>query len=254
MLLILSPAKTMKPVPTGTNDIATEPEFLTEAAYITGLLKQLTPAELARLMQTSHKLTLETIEKLARWNDRPGAGEGSRALLTYSGEVYNGLSARKFNRENLLFAQKHLRVLSAVYGVLRPLDLIQPYRLEMQARLANRSGHDLYAFWRPLITEALGRSLRQSGEQVLVNLASQEYYSATDAGRLGCRIVTPKFLQENGTGYRMVTVYAKRARGLMCRFIIENRIEKVAHLKLFDLEGYLFNPDLSAKDEWVFTR
>jgi len=244
----------MKPVPAGSCEQFSEPRFRKEANYIMGLLRKYRPQELAGLMQTSRKLTDETLEKIIRWKNDPGPDEGDQALLSYAGEVFNGLSARKMNVDDLQFAQDHLRILSAVYGVLRPLDRIQPYRLEMQARLANRDGENLYDFWIPRIRKMLKADVAAGGEPVLVNLASNEYYSATGANTFPFRTVTPRFLESDGKGYRMVTIYAKKARGLMCRFAIENRVEKAEHLKLFDTAGYLFNPDLSGKDEWIFTR
>jgi len=244
----------MKQVPGGKILPLTEPEFINEANYLMGLLGKLNKAQLAKLMQTSPKLTDATIEKIVRWKMKPSPELTDPALLCYSGEVFNGIRASEFAVKDLAYAQKHLRILSAVYGLLRPLDRIQHYRLEMQARLKNSAGKDLYDFWSNDINSALQKAVKESGEEILVNLASIEYYRATLAEQTGMRVITPKFLEQTGSGYRMVTIYAKKARGMMTRFAIENRIKKANHLKLFDAEGYLFNPDMSDKNEWVFTR
>jgi len=254
MLLILSPAKTMKPVSEGITGTFTEPDFIREANYLNTLLRSLNPGQLSSLMQTSPKLTASTIAMLSGWKDKLSEDEGYQAILTYSGEVYNGLQARQLDERSLQYAQKHVRILSAVYGILRPLDRIQFYRLEMQARLANSNGDSLYDFWSGKIPDKLEQAVKESGDNVLINLASREYYTACGAEGSPMRVITPKFLEQDGNTFRMVTIYAKKARGMMTRFAIENRIKKAEHLKLFDSGGYLFNPDMSDDKEWAFVR
>ena len=170
------------------------------------------------------------------------------------GDVYTGLGAESFSEEDFTFAQTHLRILSGLYGVLRPLDLMQPYRLEMGSRLANEAGRDLYAFWGDTITDALNEDLEAQGDDTLVNLASNEYFKAVKPRRLRGRVVTPQFKEPRDEGYRMIGLFARKARGLMSRYVIRNRLADVEGLREFAADGYAYNEPFSTGSQWVFTR
>jgi cytoplasmic iron level regulating protein YaaA (DUF328/UPF0246 family) len=175
-------------------------------------------------------------------------------MFASKGDVYNGLDAYGMTADDIAFAQDHLRMLSGLYGVLRPLDLMQPYRLEMGTRLSTARGKNLYEFWGDIITDKLNEQLPASGSGILLNLASTEYFKAVKPKRFGGRIITPQFKEYKNGQYRILGVYAKRARGLMSRFIIDNRISDPLDIQAFDREGYAFNPALSDGDNWVFSR
>lgn len=178
-----------------------------------------------------------------------------QAAFAYNGIAYQGLDARSFSKGDLEYAQKHLVHISGLYGVLRPLDLIKPYRLEMQIPVVNNKGKDLYAFWSDAITKYLAKEMK-ADDNILVNLASKEYAKAVNRKLLpkGNKVITPIFKQDTDKGYKQIVVYAKKARGMMSRFIIQNRIEDIEHLKGFDTEGYVYAPQLSDDKEWVFIR
>jgi len=245
MLLLLAPAKTQHfqspcpPVP------ATRPRFQAEADRLVEALRRLGPPRLAKLMHLSDTLTERTLAQLADWDRAPERP----ALFAYAGEAYTGLEARSLAPEALAFTQDRLRILSGLYGLLRPFDALRPYRLEMAARLATPGAKDLYAFWEPRLTAALAEDLR--GRQVVLNLASQEFTRALRPEALPARWLTCAFQEANG---RVVSFHAKRARGLMARFVLRNRLEDPEGLKAFTDEGYQFQPGASAPDTWVFRR
>ncbi len=255
MLIVLSPAKTLDytspipPVPT------TQPRFKREAAELIALLRALDPPALSRLMGISDRLAVLNANRYAAWSRSFTADNSRAALLAFDGDVYDGLAARGLSREDLEWAQRHVAVLSGLYGVLRPLDLMQPYRLEMGTRLANPAGRDLYAYWGTRIADALRAQLRGHAHPVLVNLASDEYFGAVDFAALRHPTVQPVFQDARGDGgYKVVGVYAKRARGMMARFAIEHRIDDPQALKGFDAGGYRWTPDASDATRWVFRR
>ncbi|MFP4471928.1 MAG: YaaA family protein, partial [Bacteroidales bacterium] len=177
-----------------------------------------------------------------------------QALLVFKGEVFNGLKADSLTEDDLLYAQDHLRILSGFYGVLRPLDLMQPYRLEIGTNLKNKRGKNLYEFWGDKITKAIGEALDASGSRVLINLASNEYFKSIDTKKLDAEIITPAFKDSKDGTYKFITLYGKNARGMMTRFILKNRPEDAESLKLFDEDGYFYNEQLSKENKWVFTR
>ena len=254
MLIVISPAKNMDMQAGGTNAGTAQPELLGEAEILAGIMRGKDSFELAELMGISMKLA---DLNAGRWRafSPPFTPDNARAaLLAFRGDVYKGLDADSLDTGALAFAQDHLRILSGLYGVLRPLDLIQAYRLEMGTKLATLRGDNLYTFWGDAITEALNRALAAQGDDVLVNLASKEYFSAVRPDRLAGRIVTPVFKERKGDAYKIVGLFAKRARGLMSRYIIDERPSDIEALKDFDAEGYAFNPPLSTADTWVFTR
>ena len=251
MILVISPAKTQdfaSPAPTGG---FTQPEFLAESARLVKLLRGLGLEELAALMGISGELAALNVGRYAAWHRPFTPANAKQALFAFNGDAYGGLDAAALEPGDLDFAQDHLRILSGLYGCLRPLDLIQPYRLEMKIRLGNPRGKDLYAFWGDRLTGALGRALGPAG--VLVNLASGEYFKAVDPG-VAARVITPVFEDQGRDGFKVVSFYAKRARGLMCRYAIRGRLEDPEQLLDFREEGYRHDAGASSGQRWVFRR
>src|SRR5690606_11626561 len=183
-----------------------------------------------------------------------GTNTGRQALLAFKGDVYLGLDAYAFDEGDFAFAQDHLRILSGLYGVLRPLDLIRPYRLEMGTKLDNRRGRDLYQFWGTEISRALNEQLQEIGSECLINLASREYFKSVDLGALEAKVITPVFKDWNKSSYKIISFFAKKARGRMSDFMIKNRLTRPEDLLAFDWDGYHHQPELSSASEWVFTR
>lgn len=258
MILVISPAKALDYETPPITATFTQPDFLDDAAELIDILQKCTPADIAGLMSLSDKLASLNVARYASWS-RPFAPDNAKqAVLAFNGDVYEGLSATTLADDDLAWAQEHLRILSGLYGVLRPLDLMQAYRLEMGTRLANPRGKDLYAFWGERITAELNRLLekeRDAGrEPVLVNLASEEYFKSVKTRQLNGRLVSPVFEDWKDGRYKIISFYAKRARGLMSRYAIENRVDDVEALKAFDSEGYAFAADASDADSWVFRR
>lgn len=256
MLLVISPAKSLDfQSPVSAELCCTQPVFLERAADLVTLLRDLSPADLARLMDISDQLAVLNVTRYAQWSTPFTVKNARPALFAFNGDVYEGLDARGLDAAALDYAQAHLRILSGLYGVLRPFDLMQAYRLEMGCRLKNQAGRDLYAFWGDTITDALAADLAaQPSGRVLVDLASEEYFKAVRPLRLGVRIVTPVFEERKGSAYRIVSFHAKRARGLMCRYASTHHVTQVEDLKSFDLEDYVFEPRVSDTDRWVFRR
>ncbi|HLO67215.1 MAG TPA: peroxide stress protein YaaA [Holophaga sp.] len=253
MILLISSAKKLdfaKKIP---ELPGTKPARLKESAVLAGILKRLDLGELADLMALSEDLAALTAGRYQAWRPAHAAPEARPAALAYAGDAYQGLDAWSLGPEDLAWAQDRLRIVSGLYGLLRPLDLIRPYRLEMGARLANPAGADLYAFWREKLTKDLAKALKADGGP-LVNLASGESFGAVDPGGLGRRVVTPVFEDPQRGTYRVVSFHAKRARGLMCRYAIRGRIGDAEALKGFDLEGYRFEAGASGPERWVFRR
>lgn len=254
MLLVISPAKTLYEQPPVHLDTYSEAAFLPEAEKIVALLKKKKPAQLASLMGISTKLAELNFQRFQEWS-LPFTPENSwQAVLMFNGDVYQGLRAETFSESEFNIAQQKLRILSGVYGLLKPLDLIQPYRLEMGTEMAVGRKKNLYEFWQTKITAKLNEELTESQQQVLVNLASNEYFGAVDTKKLKARIITPQFKENRNGTFQTVSFFAKRARGLMCRFIIQNNISNPEEIKAFDLEGYYFSNTASTGDNWVFTR
>ena len=254
MLMVLSPAKTLdydSPLITAR---ATEPQLLDEAATLAALCKPLSPQALSSLMGISDKLAALNVARFAQWQREATTQNSRPAILAFKGDVYTGLAVEDFTEADLDFAQAHLRILSGLYGVLRPLDRLQPYRLEMGTRLENGRGKDLYAFWGTQIAEAVDAAVRASGSQTLVNLASDEYFRAVGARRVEGNLVQPVFEDWNKGKYKVVSFYAKRARGLMARHAVQARLNDVEGLKGFAAEGYAYAPEASAGERWVFRR
>jgi cytoplasmic iron level regulating protein YaaA (DUF328/UPF0246 family) len=254
MIAIISPAKTLDFESKVKTKKYSNPDFLDESEELIQELRKFKPKEIAKLMSVNDELANLNVERFLSWK-RPFKPENAKqALLAFRGQVFVGLDAKTLSESELLFAQDHLRILSGLYGVLRPLDLIQAYRLEMGTKLKNLKGKNLYEFWGTKLAEFINAELAKQKEKTLINLASNEYYKAIKPKSIKGDIITPVFKESRGSGYKVITVYAKTARGLMSRFMIKNRIESSEDLKAFDMDGYLFNQDLSTKKEWVFTR
>ena len=255
MLAILSPAKTLDFDSPLTTDQHSAPEFRKESKALIKTLRQLEPSDIGSLMGISDKLATLNHDRYAHWSAKFDDASGARAsLLAFKGDVYLGLDAQTLSKRDFTWAQKRLRVLSGLYGLLRPLDRIHPYRLEMGTALRNTAGKDLYEFWGGKVTQALNEALSGQRSKVLINLASNEYYKVVQAQNIDGRIVTINFKEWRRDAYRFVSFSAKKARGLMARYMIDQRAEKADDLKAFDVEGYAFNEELSSRDEWIFTR
>lgn len=254
MLIIISPAKTLDyQSPLATKKF-TQPEMLDKSQVLIEICRELTPAQISSLMGISDKLAGLNAARFSDWQPDFTPDNARQAILAFKGDVYTGMQAQNFSSADFDFAQKHLRMLSGLYGLLRPLDLMQPYRLEMGIKLANPRGKDLYSFWGDQITEKLNQALEQQGDNVLINLASDEYFKAVKPAKLAGSLIKPVFLDEKNSKYKIISFYAKKARGLMSRFIIQNKLTKPEQLVDFNLEGYEFDAGLSAKNELVFKR
>lgn len=254
MLTILGPAKTIDTSPHGLTERYTHPQYPERAEELVGELRKYSISQLKSMMKVSDKLATLTFERYAAWRNTPSPEQAQQAILAFSGEVFNGLKARSLKEKDLLFAQEHVRILSGLYGVLRPLDLILPYRLEMGTNMKNPRGRNLYEFWKEIIQGKIANDAGAQDTPVLINLASNEYFKSIQPRSFPFEIITPVFKESHGSGYRNVTIYAKKARGMMLRFIIQNRINNPEYLKAFDQEGYCLNNDLSTPTEWIFCR
>ena len=252
MLFVLSPAKTLdfRPAP---GVAATRPEFLRDTTELARIARKLSRGELMELMSISPKLADLNVARFKEL-DLSCDKDGVQAALAFAGDVYDGLRARELDAAALDFAQAHLRILSGLYGLLRPLDCIQPYRLEMGVALRTRRGADLYDFWGDRLSKALRKAADGHRDPTLVNLASQEYFGAVDARALKLPVLNISFRDEKDGRARVLAFFAKKARGAMARFAIDIRAERPDELQAFNGMGYRFRPDLSAPGDWVFTR
>ena len=254
MIIVISPAKSLYDHCPIHFEKYTEIDFLPEAEKIVSVMKKKKSAQLAKLMDISPKLAELNFQRFQAWA-LPFTPENSwQSVLMFNGDVYQGLKAETFTATEFEIAQQKLRILSGVYGLLKPLDLIQAYRLEMGTNVSVARKKNLYDFWKAKITAKLNQELEQTDQKLLINLASNEYFSAIDTKKLKARIITPSFKENKNGKYQMVSFFAKRARGLMSRFIIQNNISDPEELKAFDCEGYYFNNQLSGVNDWVFTR
>jgi len=254
MLILISPAKTLDFISELTYKEYTIPGHLHKSEQLVRQLKNLTPQELSDLMHISSKLAMLNYERYKEW-DVPFDDKNARqAIFAFKGDVYTGIDIHRFTEKDLEYTQKHLRILSGLHGLLRPLDLIRPYRLEMGTKLTGRGYKNLYEFWDSEITASVQAALDEQGDDLLINLASDEYYKGINKKQLKARIITPVFKEyKNGT-YKFLSVYGKKARGMMTRFILQNRLKTADELKLFEEEGYYFNDMQSDRDTFVFTR
>ncbi|WP_067102073.1 peroxide stress protein YaaA [Marinomonas atlantica] len=252
MKYLISPAKTLD-LDSKTPDIKySEPRFLDQAQSLINTIKPYTPADIASLMKLSDKLATLNVERYQTWSQQHNANNSRPALFTFMGDVYTGLDAYSLSTEQIHYAQSHLRILSGLYGLLKPLDFMQPYRLEMGTKLKNSEGDNLYHFWGSQIANALTEELEK--DELLVNLASNEYFKAVDKKAIKQTIITPNFLDEKNGQYKVISFYAKKARGLMVRYLIESGAETIEDIKRFDLAGYRYDAARSKPLEPVFTR
>lgn len=254
MLMVISPAKTLDYSSAPVTERHTLPEHLDHAAELVAQLRELSPAQIAQLMSLSDKLAGLNAARYAEWSPAFTPANAKQALLAFRGDVYTGLDADSFDADDFDFAQQHLRILSGLYGVLRPLDLMQAYRLEMGTKLANPRGKDLYAFWGERINAWLDAALDAQGDRVLLNLASNEYFSAVRRKTLDARILDTEFRDLKNGQYKIISFHAKKARGLMARHVIKHRLHDPEALKGFDLAGYRYSAEHSGADKLVFLR
>lgn len=255
MLIVISPAKTLNFEPQSLHKVTTKPELLTQSKKLIAQLRTLSPKQISKLMSISDQLAAGVHEYVATWKAKYDTAAAKQAILAFRGDVYLGLDADSFTSKDFSFAQDHLRILSGLYGSLRPLDLIQPYRLEMGSKLKGDYGKDLYAFWEDRIAKSLQKALAEQGDNILVNLASNEYFKAAQAKGIDCRVVTPVFKDRNAKGeYKVISFYAKKARGMMARHIISKQLTDQQDLLKFRSAGYKYNRGLSSEDQPVFTR
>ncbi|MFH0476178.1 peroxide stress protein YaaA [Kluyvera ascorbata] len=254
MLILISPAKTLDYQSELTTKRFTQPALLEHSQQLIREARKLSAPQIKALMGISDKLADLNATRFHDWHPDFTPDNARQAILAFKGDVYTGLQAETFSEADFDFAQQHLRMLSGLYGVLRPLDLMQPYRLEMGIRLENPRGKDLYQFWGDEITNTLNAALKAQGDDVVINLASDEYFRSVKPKALAGRIIKPVFLDEKNGKFKVISFYAKKARGLMSRYIIENRLSKPEQLTGFDSEGYFFDAENSSAEELVFKR
>ena len=229
-------------------------EFLDHSESLINKLRTLSESKLSSLMSISSKLAALNQQRYQDWNLPFTASNSKQAIMAFKGDVYTGFNFEKYNEKDFAYAQSHLRILSGLYGLLRPLDLIQPYRLEMGTKLRTPQGKDLYEFWSSTLTNALNGAIKNSGIQILVNLASNEYYNVVDKSALRGRVITPIFKDQKRGDFKVVSFFAKKARGAMSDYLVRHRIGEPEGLKEFKGLGYRFNQNLTSDDNWVFTR
>ncbi|MDE1463990.1 peroxide stress protein YaaA [Spartinivicinus poritis] len=253
MLAVISPAKTLDFETSPTTHTYTQPELSKQSEVLVKVLRQYSPDQLAQLMKLSDKLAGLNAARFNEWYLPFTPDNAKQAVLAFKGDVYTGLEAESFTEKQFEFAQQHLRILSGLYGLLRPLDLIQPYRLEMGTKLENPNGKDLYQFWDDQITQQLNSQLANV-KGPLINLASNEYFKSIKSQLLDADIITPVFKDWKNGQYKVISFLAKKARGMMVNYLVKNKIKNPEKLKQFDLAGYQYQPDLSSTKEWIFTR
>ncbi|NIE94976.1 peroxide stress protein YaaA [Acinetobacter sp. C26M] len=254
MLALISPAKTLDYTTALPTDTHTQPRLLAQSQQLIDVCRKLSATEIASLMTVSEKIANLNVERFRDWNADFDFSNARQALFAFKGDVYTGLDAYHLKDQDIDFAQQHLRMLSGLYGLLRPLDLMMPYRLEMGTKLKNTRGHNLYEFWGSIITDQINQDLAEIDAKVLVNLASDEYYKSVNEKKIQAEIVKPVFLDQKNGKYKVISFYAKKARGLMARYLIENKLSQVEQLKAFDSEGYYFDAESSSNKELVFKR
>ncbi|RZG84411.1 peroxide stress protein YaaA [Acinetobacter venetianus] len=254
MLALISPAKTLDYETALPTDTYTQPRLLEQSQQLIDVCRKLSATEIATLMSVSEKIANLNVDRFRDWNADFDFSNARQALFAFKGDVYTGLDAYHLKDQDIDFAQQHLRMLSGLYGLLRPLDLMMPYRLEMGTKLKNNRGHNLYEFWGSIITDQINQDLAKIDAKVLVNLASDEYYKSVNEKKIQAEIIKPVFLDQKNGKYKVISFYAKKARGLMARYLIENQLNQAEQLKAFDSEGYYFDAESSSNKELVFKR
>jgi cytoplasmic iron level regulating protein YaaA (DUF328/UPF0246 family) len=252
MLIVLSPAKSLDLDTPPTTKAHTTPDFIDRAGELIDVLRTYPPAKISELMSISDPLAMLNVSRYAHWTE--DHGQARQALMSFDGDVYTGFDARTLTAKDIKFAQSHVRILSGLYGVLRPLDQMHPYRLEMGTRLPNARGKDLYAFWGETVTGALNEQAAAVKAKALVNLASEEYFKSVKPKLLSVPVITPVFEDWKNGKYKIISFFAKRARGMMARYATVNGITNPEKLKGFDVDGYRFDEQGSDERNWVFRR
>ena len=254
MLIVLSPAKTLDFETPAPVSVFSQPDLLEESQLLINLCQSLSMQDIASLMKVSDKIAGLNVARFSQCQMPFSVDNAKQALFAFQGDVYTGLQAESLSTEAINYAQTHLRILSGLYGVLRPLDLIQAYRLEMGIKLDNQRGTNLYQFWGSLITQTLNKALQTQGDNILINLASNEYFKSVHKKTLKGQIITPLFKDQKNGQYKVISFYAKKARGFMARYIIEQQVTAIDKLKAFDTAGYYYVASESSATELVFYR
>lgn len=254
MLFVISPAKTLDFESSSLTEDLTQPVFQKESAELVDIMREYTWSDLSKMMSVSEKIARLNVERFQSWQLPFTLQNAKQAVFAFKGDVYTGLAVETMDKSGIDYLQQHLRILSGLYGLLKPLDLMQAYRLEMGTKLGHSACQDLYQFWGSKITEQLNKDLDSDGHSYLINLASNEYFKAVQSKKLSRPVITPVFKDEKNGNYKIISFYAKKARGLMMRFASDNAIEQPEDLKAFNYEGYQFNQSESSDLTWVFTR
>jgi len=254
MLIVISPSKIVDFKPQSIVKEFTTPAFLDKSEILIEALRKLSPKQIQELMLVNASIAELNFKRYGEWHQPFTPENAKQAILAFKGEVYNGLKAWTFRNQDFPYAQNHLRILSGLYGLVRPLDLIQPYRLEMGIKLKSSVAENIYRFWGDSITLSLNKQLKTTKKPLLVNLASAEYFKVIDTKLLVSPVLNIEFLDTKNDKYQPIVVYIKKARGMMARYIIQNQLTDANDLKGFDEEGYIYNPRLSGETNWVFTR
>ncbi len=254
MLTLISPAKTLDFETPAVTELHTQADFLDHSAELIDQLKSQSPEDISALMKLSAKLSELNVQRFHDWCLPFDQDNSKAAVLAFKGDVYTGLEAESFSKDDFSYSQEHLAILSGLYGLLRPLDLIQPYRLEMGTKFANSRGANLYTFWGEIITDEINKRLAASDSQILVNLSSNEYFKAVKVKQLKAELITPVFKDEKNGQYKIISFYAKKARGLMAAYIVKSKIKTVEQLSQFDVAGYRFVAEESNAQTLTFKR
>ena len=254
MLIVISPAKTLDLESDYKAPELSQPEFLGDTRKLVKQMRTYSSSDLKKLMNTSDAISELNVDRYKKWKTPFREDNARPSIFTFKGDVYTGLEAEKLSKKDLEYAQDHLRILSGLYGSLKPLDLMQAYRLEMGTALKTERGKNLYEFWGDKVTKSINRDLKSTGEDVLVNLASNEYFSVLDKKALNARVVQPVFKDYSSGKYRVLSFFAKKARGQMAAWIIKNRIEEASELSTFGLDGYRYSKTESTEEKPVFLR
>ncbi len=254
MLIVISPAKTLDYDTPAITSQYTQPDYLNDAQQLIARARKLSTDDIIQLMDVSENIAKLNVERFQQWTTPFTPKNAKQAVLAFKGDVYSGLEAETFSEADFQFAQDHLRILSGLYGLLRPLDLMQAYRLEMGRKLDTTRGNNLYQFWGETITQGINQQMTATSSKHLINLASNEYFKSVKSKLIDGEIITPEFKDYKNGSYKMMGVYAKKARGMLSRFIIQNQLNDPEEIKAFNQDGYSFNPELSKGNTWVFSR
>lgn len=256
MLMIISPAKSMDFATKPMSQEYTVPGAISYSKRIIDEIKNFTPQEISKLMKVSQDIASLTNKRFQLWSAEHNLKNSKQAIYAYTGDVYQGLNVNSFKTKELIFAQNHLAIVSGLYGLLRPLDLIQPYRLEMGVKFKIGNCKNLYEFWKNSITDSVNKYLEEQNSMILINLASNEYFKSIDKKKLKANVITPVFKDLKNDTYKVIGFFAKKARGMFANYIIHNKIDdkNISALKEIDLNGYVYNHEMSSEKEWVYTR